>query len=361
MSGWKKFAGTMMTWLAAVGVARADVSNLKTDETLVFFRTAAWQDEHKPVWHIPIHGWVYEPEDSLFRKAAIARVLRQKYDLQTDAATQTNFDQRVNLLIADNERNKKIVIRLADKNYKLAASRENGHFQDVITLPLATVEKFRDNNRIHFNAVTRSRDHRSFPGEVMLVAPQGISVISDIDDTVKISEVTDRRSLLQNTFYRDFAAVTDMPKLYQSWSEQGKTLHFVSSSPWQLYPPLLAFTEKQGFPWATFSLKKVRFRDSTFFNLFKKGTETKPEQIEPILQRYPKRRFILVGDSGEQDPEVYAGIAKKYPAQIAKIFIRNIGNESSTKERFQQAFSGLQHELWQVFSEPLTLLDAFKD
>jgi phosphatidate phosphatase APP1 len=110
--------------------------------------------------------------------------------------------------------------------------------------------------------------------------------------------------------------------------------------------------DQNNFPKATFSLKDFRFRDETFFNLFKKGTETKPAQIEPILQRYPGRKFVLVGDSGEQDPEVYASIARKYPDQIARIYIRNVNGATASDQRFKNAFDGLDNSLWQLFADP---------
>jgi len=99
------------------------------------------------------------------------------------------------------------------------------------------------------------------------------------------------------------------------------------------------------------NLKLVRFRDSTFFNLFKKGTETKPQQIEPILQRYPQREFILIGDNGEQDPEVYGDIARRYPDQIKQIMIRNVDKSDPSDARYGLAFENLEKSLWYLFTE----------
>jgi phosphatidate phosphatase APP1 len=67
---------------------------------------------------------------------------------------------------------------------------------------------------------------------------------------------------------------------------------------------LVEFLDASGFSPSVLNLKSVRFRDETLLDLLKKGTETKPAAIERILNTYPDRRFVLVGDSGEQDPEV---------------------------------------------------------
>ena len=94
-----------------------------------------------------------------------------------------------------------------------------------------------------------------------------------------------------------------------------------------------------GFPWATFNLKAVRFRDETLLDLFKKGTETKPLIIKGILDRYPGRTFILVGDSGEQDPEVYAALLREYPNQVLQAYIRNVAEDAPPKSLLEEIVS----------------------
>jgi phosphatidate phosphatase APP1 len=103
-----------------------------------------------------------------------------------------------------------------------------------------------------------------------------------------------------------------------------------------LFPELYEFLQKDRFPSAGFALKVVRFRDETLFNLFKPATETKPEQIKAILAAYPQRQFILIGDSGELDPEVYSDFLTEYPQQVQRICIRNITSSSLTDARFSQ-------------------------
>ncbi len=146
-----------------------------------------------------------------------------------------------------------------------------------------------------------------------------------------------------------------MAALYREWSTDDTGFHFVSSSPWQLYDPLREFLDRDGFPWASFSLKPVRFRDETLIDLFKKGTETKPAAIEKILDRYPDREFVLVGDSGEQDPEVYADLLRNRPDQILKIYIRNVTQESVDTARFTTLFADTDRDRWQLFEDPKTL------
>lgn len=329
-----------------------NVSDIKSDETVTFFNTAAWIDPDTKHWNIPIHAWIYEPEDSAVRKGITAALLESKYDLKVTPDTEDNFRQRVNLLIADNERGKKLVIRIAGQDIPLSLSKENGHIFTILKLPTEAVNASSNQGRLHYFAVTSPQESRRFEGDVQLVYRYGISVISDIDDTIKITHVTDHKQLFNNTFFKDFQAVPGMSELYRQLTNQGAALHFVSSSPWQLYGPLMSFTQQADFPWATMSLKYVRFRDKTLLNLFKKGTETKPEQIEPLLQRFPKRRFILIGDSGEQDPEVYGDIARRFPSQIYHILIRNVDNSTERDRRYKLAFKDIPKSKWRLFDQP---------
>ncbi len=331
-------------------------SDIKSDEHLVFFNTTAWFDDPSKTWQLPVHGWIYEPQDSRARKAVFARIMKEKYGLEADATSQPNFDRRLNLIIADNERGKRIVIEIAGRTLGLPRSAENGHFEHVIALSESDLAEYLGDGVIRFRAVTADGDDRSYEGEIALVGPRGFSIISDIDDTIKISGVTDRRALLENTFLKDFEVVPGMAAVYREWLGDDGSLHFVSSSPWQLYEPLQELVQQSGFPWANLNLKPVRFRDETLFDLFKKGTETKPVVIKKVLDRYPARQFVLVGDSGEQDPEVYAALLRERPEQVLKAHIRNVTESAADDERFSAVFEGVDPARWQLFSEPSQMI-----
>ena len=303
------------------------VSNIKPEETVRFFSTAAWLDEQSQTWHIPIHAWVYEPEDSRIRLNIIASVLDAKYVLKVTDSNKNNFDRRINLLIADNERSKQLIISLAGNSYRLKKTNAKGQSFTLLEVPASQLKESGD--VVKFQVSLAKTDPRSFSGIAYLLNPRGLSILSDIDDTVKISEVNDHGKLFDNTFYQDFRPVQGMVNLYRELSAVNASLHFVSSSPWQLYPVLDEFFDSVGFPQRTISLKTVRFRDSSFFNLFKKGDRTKPKQIGPLLDSFPERKFILIGDSGEQDATVYRKIIEDKGNQIIAAFIRRLDSEQT--------------------------------
>jgi len=104
------------------------------------------------------------------------------------------------------------------------------------------------------------------------------------------------------------------------------------------------------------NMKDFRWKDSSFLNLFADQLEWKLQVIEPILKDFPQRKFILVGDSGEKDPEVYAALARKYPDQIIFIFIRDVTDESAQSERYKKAFKEIPQAKWKIFKKPDELL-----
>jgi phosphatidate phosphatase APP1 len=342
-----------MPWSAVHATAG---SKLAADAQIVFIGTDARLDEARAEWIVPVHVWVNEPEKSVVRKAAFAEVLEQAYGLRASSeTTRQNFERRVGELLVDNERGKRIVVAIGERTFELPGTGANGHALAEFRVPAAEVERLAVAGRLGMTAVLREGDARVFAGWSELVEPEGVSVVSDIDDTVKLTEVTDFAAMLERTFFLDFEAVPGMAALYRAWAAQGARFHFVSSSPWHFYAPLAEFTAHARFPSATFALKLVRFKDKTLFDLFKKGTETKPVQIERLLAAYPGRRFVLVGDSGEEDPEVYGRIAREHPGRISGIFIRNVTDATRSDARFSGAFSGLDPALWRLFDNPAGL------
>jgi phosphatidate phosphatase APP1 len=192
-------------------------------------------------------------------------------------------------------------------------------------------------------------------GQVHLIEDQGISVISDIDDTMKVTGVHSRRSLLENTFLREFQAIEGMAPLYDSWAAQGATFHYVSSSPWQLYDSLAELLAASGFPPGTFHLRSFRLRDHMLRRLLLIRRRGKVQAMYSLLRTFPQRRFVFVGDSGERDPEIYGTLARKFGHQVAAIYIRDLPERPLDYDRGRKAFQHIPPERWMLFRSPAEL------
>jgi phosphatidate phosphatase APP1 len=327
----------------------AFASPIKRDEEIVFFPVAARLSADLGHWIVPLHGWVFEPEaDSLWRRGALGG-LALSLGLEHGAADSEIFKQRGRWFLVDNERGKRVSVTLSSEAGALGPSGPDGHFQTEIALPRRVAVQETVGFSLAYSAVLPAGDDRTFQGEVLFPASYGLSVISDIDDTIKISQVTDKTALLANTFLKPFQAAPDMALAYDRLAAAGAVFHYVSSSPWQLYPDLRDFMVEAGFPRGSVHLRKFRVKDQSLFNLLKSSQETKPPVIEDLLRAYPKRGFILIGDSGEVDPEIYGTIARDHPGQIRHIFIRKVTSETAEDERYLGAFAGLPPSLWTLF------------
>ena len=101
-------------------------------------------------------------------------------------------------------------------------------------------------------------------------------------------------------------------------------------------------------------------KDGTALKLFDSPERYKLAAIEPLLRQFPNRQFVLVGDSGEKDPEAYGALARKYPGQVRHIFIRDLTGENAEATRYRKAFAKVPDEVWQVFKEPLEIKDSLR-
>lgn len=170
----------------------------------------------------------------------------------------------------------------------------------------------------------------------VLVPPRTarFGVISDIDDTVVQTNVTDvlraaRTILLGSARTRlPFAGVAPFYRALHAGlpGQPGNPLFFVSNSPWNIYDVLLEFMNLQGIPPGPVLLRNWGVYPHEF--LPTESRAYKLAQIRPILEMYPHLPFILVGDSGEEDPEIYAQVVAENGDRILAVYIRDVAPDA---------------------------------
>lgn len=160
-------------------------------------------------------------------------------------------------------------------------------------------------------------------------------VVSDIDDTILLTEVSSMLKMTYNSMLKDFSkrkAIEGTPELYRQFSQNCKDLgkpHFIylSSSPAFLSRSLKSFLRRHSFPQGTIILKKSLEND---------GHENhKSSWLKKISARYPGRPMILLGDSGEKDPEIYRDF-HSIPGnsdRIKAVIIHEVTKEAETISR----------------------------
>lgn len=165
---------------------------------------------------------------------------------------------------------------------------------------------------------------------LLVVDPRNpCGIISDIDDTILNTGVLSKRALLKNSLLvtpENREAIPGMAQLYHKLLKKNPApdataVFYLSASPRQLTDSLRRFLATGGFPRGVLQLKEISTEstDSTG------GNEAyKLRHIETILAAYPQLRFYLFGDDAERDPEIYARIQEKYPAQVVGIWIHRL-------------------------------------
>ncbi|EME50034.1 hypothetical protein DOTSEDRAFT_50175 [Dothistroma septosporum NZE10] len=160
--------------------------------------------------------------------------------------------------------------------------------------------------------------------EVVVTSPKGVSLISDIDDTIKHSAISaGAREIFRNAFIRELGDLTidGVREWYNTLHDMGVKLHYVSNSPWQMYPVLTSYFKLANLPRGSFHLKQY---SGMLQGIFEPVAERKKSSLEKIMRDFPDRRFVLVGDSGEADLEVYTETALDNPGRVLGVFIRDV-------------------------------------
>lgn len=176
-----------------------------------------------------------------------------------------------------------------------------------------------------------ANENLSATQEVEVTEPRGVSLISDIDDTIKRSNISSgAKEIFRNTFVRELGDLTidGVKEWYNKMHDMGVKIHYCSNSPWQLFPVLASFFKLQGLPPGSLHLKQY---SGMLQGIFEPVAERKKSTLNRLLDDFPSRQFILVGDSGEADLEVYTELALSYPGRILAVFIRDVTSPEETK------------------------------
>ena len=169
-------------------------------------------------------------------------------------------------------------------------------------------------------------------GTVIVPSEQAeFGIISDMDDTVLQTGAASLLSMAKKTLFGN--AKTRLPfegvaAFYEALHRDLNPLFYVSSSPWNLYDLLIDFLDVNDIPVGPLMLRDWGIKEDELLPT-SHGTH-KLDSLTNIFETYPKLPFILIGDSGEEDPEIYSDIVERFPNRILGIFIRDV---ASTDER----------------------------
>lgn len=173
--------------------------------------------------------------------------------------------------------------------------------------------------------------------EILAVSEEAeFGIVSDIDDTVLDSKIVDWKSSAKLTFLHNVRTRKPLPGVAQLYRSLQKghadvpvnPLFYVSSSPWNLYDLLETFLSLNEIPPGPILLRDLGIEPGYFVK--SKGHGHKLENVRKLFAHYPHLKWVLVGDSGQADAEIYAEAAREFPNRVLAIYIRDVDPETDS-------------------------------
>jgi hypothetical protein len=188
-----------------------------------------------------------------------------------------------------------------------------------------------------------------------LVPKSGLTIISDIDDILRVTKIYEPEKGLLNSFARPFRPWMNMPDIYANWSQSLPNLHFhyLTTTPEQITRNYMQFIYAT-YPEGSFDTRPLNFSDISATLAIRKFL------LDKIFQTFPDRKFVLVADTSNSDvmkdyPEMY----KEYPGQVQCIFLRNT-SATDPGDKFPydtSGFQGIPQKKYMFFRTPNDLVD----
>jgi phosphatidate phosphatase APP1 len=233
-----------------------------------------------------------------------------------------NMRRAWELMINDERRHYPVVVRFVGREWRVTTDSEGYFRADVDGLDGLTAGWY---------VVTAQTESGLGESRVLIVPSDNThGVISDVDDTILVTEVNSKRRMLANTFLYNSVQrklVPGIVELYRSLASanpqaDSAPIIFLSASPRQLHTSIEAYLAHNEFPRGVLITKRVT--DDRTSEPLTDQVRYKTAKIESILATLPHVRFTLAGDDGEADPEIYADIQSRFPDRISSVWIRRV-------------------------------------
>ncbi|MFW7415099.1 App1 family protein [Demequina sp. SO4-18] len=174
------------------------------------------------------------------------------------------------------------------------------------------------------------------PARVHVISADPVrGVICDIDDTAWITGLAHPFRAAWRTLRGTGASRTSvpgMPALVRAavGTQPNPAVAYVSNGPWNFVGPVSHFLELQRFPSGTLLMTDWGVTPTRWF---RDGKLHKQTSIARLMEDLPHVTWVLVGDDGEHDPEIYADAAREHAGRVAAIVLRRAGLKREGEDR----------------------------
>jgi hypothetical protein len=153
---------------------------LKSDEEVLIYPACAAWDEGLNQWNAKITACVFEPEADCVQRAILLKFMSKAFGIEAEDAP--IFNERARLFLVDHERSKEVHLSIGETSHSLGKTRPNGMVTGSVNWKTPLTD-FAD-RIITTSVMMPFGDTRNFSGRIECIAPEGLSVITDVDDTI---------------------------------------------------------------------------------------------------------------------------------------------------------------------------------
>ncbi|MDR0588408.1 MAG: App1 family protein [Burkholderiales bacterium] len=340
------FVGAVLLFVLAQFGCSGTPRSLDKDESVMFLPTMALAADHNKDVTIDIHAWVFKDKDPSAFASALSQYLGIKLEEQP-AEKKSIFAERTKYFNAESLQNKQIAVRIGDQVYPLSMTDIKGRAHAKIKIDPQWVEWDSTGlGRVYYTLETPGHADYGLKQYAWVLPREGVFVVSDVEDVIKHPYFLHNMQLLRNAFIEPFEAVNGAPERYREMAKNHRAFFvYLSVSPLPLYTSYSNFLDKEAFPPGYLYLRETSLYRSAFP---KEGDiiEHKTNLLHRLANDFPDHQFILLGDSEQSDPEIYADFARQYPKRVIHINIQNVTGDHRDAKRFQKTFSGVKPEVW---------------
>ena len=350
---------------SSLGLNNSQLSALPT-QVLNLPPYANWTNEG---WNVRFHGNVYkQPNTSNETLDRLANVFLIDTSIQKLNTTEQDEARNVTAeIFVVQQGNQTVQMNLGPAPSKGSSSQSGGSAANQnLTLPYPTTPQGdfdvflpianttgavlagNETNEIQrLNVFTNGSDLGN--ATAYLVPPTGLTVVNDIDDILRVTQIYLPANGILNSFAKPYVPWLNMPEIYANWSKSIPTMHFhyLTTTPEQITRNYMQFIYNY-YPDGSFDTRPLNFSDVNATLSIRKYL------LDKIFQTFPQRKFILVADTSNSDiMRDYPEMAKQYPGQVQCIFLRNTSATDNDKFPYNTSgFKGLNQSMYMFFIVP---------
>ncbi|QRW05418.1 hypothetical protein RhiLY_04417 [Ceratobasidium sp. AG-Ba] len=313
-------------------------------------------------WNVRIHGSAYR------NPPATAEQLDQAAQVFVPSLDESGFTD-ANRAMARNVT--AALITLPVQNYSLTFTLNyNGQPAANITFPYPTDDRGEFDQFIPFTSPGRvpngnetnvvqglelfTPGYQTGNASSYLVPPQGITLVADIDDILRVTQIYQPEEGLKNSFARPYVPWMNMPAVFAKWQNevQGLHIHYLTTTPIKVTQFYEAFIYAN-YPLGSFDIRPLNL--TTVDQIF----QVRKVNLDRVFETFPQRKFVLLADTSNRDiMKQYPAMATAFPGQVQCILLRNT-SATDPSDHFPYDTSGfkdLDNSTYMFFRTPDDLM-----